>query len=157
MDDFITLHQEYRKTNIINTQFAVYFALTKCDVEWLSKDFDPIYEAIKKFSKKVYNVWLRDYYIKAKTSGHGATCADVNLMVWGMCGRIAVTIENKEGYHVTLYGLEERDGMSLHGIYASAETATKLLTFVTKNHASFRRTMGPNKQVTMFPGVTSGE
>jgi len=157
MDDFVKLHQEYRKTNIITTQFATYFTLTKCDVEWLSKDFDPIYEAIKKFSEKVYNPWLRDYYVKAKTRGNEAIYKDVKLMVWGMCGRIAVTIEDKDDYHVTLYGLEESDGMCLHGICAPAKRAAILVGFVTEEQETFKSLMGPNKKVTMFPGLLPEE
>ena len=157
MDDFVKLHQEYRKTNIITTQFAMYFELTKCDVEWLSKDFDLIYESIKKFSEKVYNTWLRDYYIKAETRGHEAIHEGIKLMLWGMCGRIAVTLEDQEGYSVTLYGLEERDGMSLHGITATAANAKFMLDVVTATNETFKELMGTNKKVTMFPGLTPEE
>ena len=157
MDDFATLYREYHKTGILTTQFAMHYVITNCDITRVSKDFDPIYKAIEEFSEYVYDAWLQDYYNKATTKGHRATYKKVKLMVWGMCGRIVVTIEDKDGYHVTLYGLEDNPGIGLHGIYAKAETAVQLLSFVTDNQQVFRKSICPNKEVTMFPGLTSEE
>lgn len=113
-----------------------------------------------RFRDLVWLPWLKDYYKAASTTGHEAHAAALNMMVYGLAGRVMISLkfgtdnddESRNSvetdYFVSLLGYDgEGDGMYVRGAYGKASVLAAMIDTAILNGDAFQVDIHPNDDV----------
>lgn len=84
---------------------------------------EAVQQACERFREAVWLPWLKGYYVTARDRGHVARGGAVEMLVYGLAGRVMVTLRGRESSDdfVSLLGYDgESDGMYVRGADGSS-------------------------------------
>jgi hypothetical protein len=113
-------------------------------------------DAVKKFAEHVWAAWLKGYYREQGHRGLEANAGNVNVLVWGVAGRVMISLRRRDGdddsLHVTLIGADspgDTDSLGLQGINFHCEMAVQLVQEAAVLGPSIETDIRPNEKVGM--------
>jgi len=163
--------EDYSKTGYLTTQLLQGHALEKSRRQYspektdstldavvaqIDQELNPLDEAVEEFGKTVWATWLKKHYRDQSYRGHEANAGNVNLMVWGIAGRVMVSLRVRdsdgEHAHITLIGADsvnDTDELAIQGILMKGATALQLVRDATRLSDDLSNDIRPNAEVGM--------
>lgn len=168
------LIEGYEETGLLTTQLLQGHALEKSRREYhpeksdrsldpvmakIERELSPLNEAVEEFARLVWSRWLKKHYREQDYRGLEANVGNVNMLVWGIAGRVMVSLrvrdmDETEGrrVHLTLIGADaanDMDNLGIQGINMRGATATLLVQEATRLSVDLSNDIRPNEKVGM--------
>lgn len=148
----------YRKGGILTTR-AVEMALVARDrgedgAEEVLVAVQGLGAQCEKFREHVWLPWLKKYYEGAPSRGHEGKAGPLNVMVYGLAGRVMVTMRfsspepGQEDWFLSLLGYEgDTDGMYVRGVLGNAAVMSNMLDVAIQHADALREDIHPDDAV----------
>jgi hypothetical protein len=110
-------------------------------------------DACDHFREKVWLRWLKGYYDSSPDRGHLAESDNLTLMVYGLAGRVMVTLRRrnpeKTDQYVSLLGYDGKggDNMYVRGGYGTAEDLSEMINEAVRLDDSLQKGIRPDSEI----------
>lgn len=145
--------EDFQKTGVLSTLAFEMAPLAmqrgEEGVSGMNQAVQEVNNACARFRDHVWLPWLKEYYQQSDVRGHHAQSGNLSMMVYGLAGRVMVTLRYRDidAEYVSLLGYEEVPGMYIRGARGTAQSLCALINEAARLSSSLEDDIRPDTEV----------